>query len=157
MAEEQNAEQRQKLLQLCRGNAAAAHFLLLWRAYVHAIDDIIDGDMKEREEIIRSFILAQEIYTHGFFIQHGPELKRLVRLVTNAYADSVAWEQDEKEWRRQIADTLRHAGNEMVLAVVDLCAEAQVPGTGYDAMRSVSLQLRALNYWEHHTPDGRPV
>jgi len=42
----------------CCGNQEAMDFLKHWSAYVHAIDDIIDGDLKGSEGIIATFAKA---------------------------------------------------------------------------------------------------
>lgn len=132
------------------GNESAADFLRLWRAYVHAIDDIIDGDAADPESILAAFMQAAFVYTHPFFTANAPALRQLAVNCTNAYADSVAWEKSPDAWRRQFSDHYRHYGAEMVLAIASLCG-------GYQHMRSVSLTLRETCYTEHHDNEGAPI
>jgi hypothetical protein len=139
------------LRRCCGGNEEAMGFLNLWRRYVHGIDDLIDRPGRVgAEEILRTFALAAELYSHPFYLRHIGHLRGLVFSITNAYADSVGWERSEVDWQRSWADHYRHVGAEMVLAVAFLCA-------GYEHMRSVSRELRIVCWHEHHTPGGKPV
>ena len=128
----------------------AQEFLLLWRAYVHEIDDIIDGDRPQPEAILATFASAAMLYSHPFYLKHLQALRQVVLNCTNAYADSVAWEHSDVDWRAQFADHYRHFGAEMVLAVAGICG-------GYSHMRAISLELRAVCYNEHHDHDGKAV
>jgi hypothetical protein len=139
-----------KLELVTLGNDEAKSFLLLWRAYVHGIDDIVDGDVKDGEGIIRVFLLAAELYSHPFYLRHLASLKQVVVNCTNAFADCVPWEKHGEAWQQQWADHYRHFGSEMVLAVAYLCG-------GYDNMRRISPQLRAICWHEHHDKDGKPI
>jgi hypothetical protein len=132
------------------GNKQAGEFLRLWRAYVHGIDDIIDGDLKESEGILRVFMLAAFVYAHPFYLQNMAALQQIVINCTNAYADTVAWERSEEPWRRQFADHYRHFGAEMVLAIAHICG-------GFDHMRKVSPLLRETCWKEHHDDNGNAV
>lgn len=140
------------LLKFCAGNAEAADWLAQWQAYVHAIDDQVDGDVSgpdRAEHLLRTFIGASELYTHPFFVRHAQQLQVLDAVVTNAYADAVAFERDPAEWKRQWADHYRHVGSEMALAVAYLCG-------GYAHMRAVSADLRSICHWKHHDRHGKP-
>ena len=67
------------LLQWCAGNREAADWLAQWQAYVHAIDDLIDGDVPEpsrAEHALQLFAGASELYTHPFFVRHAARLQR---------------------------------------------------------------------------------
>jgi hypothetical protein len=141
------------LLQWCAGNPEAADWLTRWQAYVHAIDDQIDGDVSETERaehLLRLFAGASELYTHPFFVRHAARLQLLIVLVTSAYADSVAFERSGVTWKVQWADHWRHIGAEVALAVAYICG-------GYDHLRSVSPEMRSVCHWRHHDPDGKPV
>lgn len=134
----------------CCGDKEAMAFLLLWRDYVHAIDDIIDGDKEGPEIILCTFAAAATLYSHPFYLRNLLALRQIVYNCTNAYADSVAWEKSPEEWRRQFADHYRHFGAEMVLAVGAIVG-------GYEHMRSISPELRIICWFEHHNPQGKPV
>ena len=123
-------------------------FLKRWSDYVHAIDDIEDEETTA-EFRLATFVAALELYTHPFFLKHGAALKQVVYNCTNLYADAVAWEKSKVEWQRGFADWARHSGAEMVLAV------ARIVG-GWPHMRNISLELRTVNWSEHHNERGEP-
>lgn len=145
----QDAEAQETKWLTC-GNEPAAEFLRLWRAYVHGIDDIIDGEIKAPEGILRVFMQAAFVYSHPFYLQNMVALRQLVVNCTNAYADSVLWEKSDVEWKRQFADHYRHFAAEMVLAIAGICG-------GYDHMREASKWLREICWKEHHNKDGEMV
>jgi hypothetical protein len=141
----------QLLERVCRGNTEAMDFLAhYWSPYVHAIDDIIDGDKAGAEFILETFALAAQLYSHPFYLAHIAALRQVVLLVTNLYADSVAWERSAVKWQAQWADHNRHAGMEMVVAVAQICG-------GYAHARAISREQRCICYVEHHTPGGEPI
>ena len=144
-----NQHDLEALHRCCQGNQDAMEWLMIWRRYVHDIDDIIDGDRTEPEFILATFACAAALYSHPFYLRNIAGLRQLVYNCTNAYADSVAWEK-AGDWRAQFADHYRHFGAEMVLAVAGICG-------GYEHMRSISPDLRNICYLEHHTPEGEPV
>lgn len=135
------------LKRCCRNNEEAMQWLTLWRAYVHGIDDIVDGDDDSPEAVLGTFAGAVELYTHPFFLKHAARLKQIVLNCTNAYADTVAWEKSKEAWQRNFSDHYRHFGAEMVLAVATICG-------GYAHARSISLELRAICWLEHHDEHG---
>ena len=152
----------------CLGDREAMEFLLLWRAYVHNVDDIIDQDTSEMEEprraefILKTFALAIRLYSHPFYLRNIQALRAVAYSITNAYADSVLFERVSsvecrgEEWKQQWADHHRHAGAEMVLAVAQICG-------GYDHVRTLSPELRAVGWYEgtvrrdeRNSPSPRP-
>jgi hypothetical protein len=135
---------------VCRGDEVAVQWLLAWNGYVHLIDDIIDGEDDSPETVLKTFVLAAELYTHPFFVKHAARLKQIVLNCTNAYADSVAWEKSSEEWQRQFADHYRHFGAEMVVAVATICG-------GYGHARDISPELRTVCWKAHHTREGKAV
>jgi hypothetical protein len=135
---------------LCCGNAAAFSWLALNRAYVHAIDDLIDNAERDPEAILKTFWLAAELYTHPFFRDHWQALKAVLANVTNAYADSVAFERSGEGWKHAWADHWRHVGAEAMLQVAYICG-------GYENMRRFSADIRSVCHWAHHSPEGQPI
>jgi hypothetical protein len=136
--------------QVCCGNEEAVQFLLLWSEYAHGIDDIVDMDRTDTEFVIATFGLANRLYSHPFYLAHYRELGLVVQLVTNAYADAEAMKASQYEWKRQTSDVLRHAGAEMLRAVVYLCG-------GYEHLRGLSERFHEVAYYEHHDAEGKPV
>lgn len=140
----------QDIQRLCCGNQQAIDFLVLWREYVHGIDDIVDGDLKNGDGIIRVFSQAAVLYSSPFYRQHCDRLQLIVLLITNAYSDSVRFEKRTEEWMRNCADVLRHAGAEMTRAVMLICG-------GYDHLRLHSAHLHSICRNEHTDASGKPI
>jgi len=134
------------LERICLGNNEAKEFLVLWNSYVHAIDDIED-EKTTPEFRLQAFILPLKLYTHPFFKANEQRLGQIVLNCTNAYADCVAWEKSETDWKREFVDHYRHFGCEMALAVASIVG-------GYENMRSVSLEFRTACWIDHHTKEG---
>lgn len=133
----------------CCGNREAMIFVIHWNLYCHGIDDIIDGEdsVKPQESVLAVFSEANVLYTLPFYREHWMKLQTVVQLVTNAYADSVAWEGDGSRDRRTMADVLRFAGNEMIFAVALICG-------GYANMRRISGRIREQSWKDHHNERG---
>jgi hypothetical protein len=137
---------------VCLGNKDAENFCNLYFVYCHGIDDLLDTMVDGRptmgkEEILGLFANAAMLYNCNFYKQHSATLFSIILTVTNAYADSVAWERDPKEHRRTIADVLRTCGNELFFMVAMICG-------GWAHMRKVSGAIRERDYLLQHTkPD----
>lgn len=139
------------LQRVCGADREAADFLSNhWSPYVHEIDDIIDGERTKPEEILATFARAAVLYAHPFYLKHLAALQGLVLIITNMYADSVAWERSQVQWQRDWADHNRHVGMEMVIAVAQICG-------GYEHARAISQEQRVVCWHDHHTPIGEPV
>lgn len=136
---------------VCKGNPEAIDFLSQWWApYVHAIDDIIDGDRASAEDILKTFAMAAGLYSHPFYLRNFQGLRQVVLNITNEYADAVAWEKSKVAWQRDWADHHRHAGMGMVIAVATICG-------GFEHARAISLEQRAICYAEHREWTDREV
>jgi hypothetical protein len=133
----------------CGDNAEAFQFLMGWNLYVHSIDDLIDAEKKDPQKLLDTLALANTLYSLDFYQAHSQAFRMVVLLVTNHYADSLAWANSEIPWQKTWADTLRFAGNEMVLAVAAACG-------GNERVRAVSLKLRE-NSWNTHHANEQPV
>lgn len=139
-------DEEKRILEICKGNQEAYDFLNLWARYCHEIDDIVDGARLAPEEVIATFALATMVYSHPFYLRNLPALRQVVLLIANMYADSVAWENEGQQWQREFSNCYRHAGNEMVFAVAQLCG-------GFEHVRSVSAEQREICYRTQH-PEG---
>lgn len=129
---------------------AAQMWVMAYGVYVHAIDDIIDGDKFDSEFILKTFETAAMIYSHEFYRQHWGQLYPLVKMASNTYMDSVLMERSNEKWKKNYADVLRQNGNEVLLAVIEIC-------TGIDRRREASMEIRKLSYDTHHDKQGNPV
>jgi hypothetical protein len=134
--------------EVTNGNPIAADWLQKWWKYCHAIDDIID-EQRGPEALLEVLAEAVELYSHPFFLAHWFHLRPVIITITNAYADSVAWEKSGDSAERQMADTLRFAGVEMYCMVAAICG-------GYGHMRKVSPVLRKQTWADNHDEHGKP-
>jgi len=125
------------------GNPEARDWLGLWGDYCHEIDDLIDNRVQSTEIWIKLLIHANVLYSANFYNRHARELELVVATITSAYADSVKWEGEKCDWKRQWSDTLRFAGSEMVLAVASICG-------GFELVRELSPLLREINWTVQH-------
>ena len=135
-------------VEVCRGNQQALDFCHLWYQYCHGIDDLIDTMEDGRptmspEEIIALFANAALLYNCPFFLANRNFLFPVVLLVTNAYADSVAWEKSPVNRRRVMADVLRTCGDEMFFMV------AVILGS-WPHVRGVSGRIREADWILQH-------
>lgn len=140
--------------EVCKGDSDAMLFCGLWFGYCHAIDDLIDNMEDGRattrpEEILKMLVTAAVIYNSNFYRRHQEQLFPMVISITNAYADSVAWERSPCKSHRVIADVLRCVGNEMFFMVALLCG-------GYDHMRTMSPKIRDRSWRLQHDDQDRP-
>lgn len=129
--------------QASNGNEEACKFLIAFHVWCHEIDDLVDGECGA-EGIIRVAMHSASLFTMPFYQQFGATLLPHIAAIANLYADSVAWEKDEAEWKRRLADVWRSAGNEMIFAVAFICG-------GFDHMRKFSAALRAISYSDQHS------
>ena len=138
-------EETKKVLEIAaNGNAEAFRFLSgcfhLW----HGIDDVIDGDVpgeQIKERIIQLFLYAKDLYTTPFYRLNWMELSGAIDAVSNAYADSVMWENVDSGWQHELSDILRSQGVDIVCLVAKLCG-------GYEHMRRVSPLIRELSFFD---------
>ena len=101
------------------------------------------------EKFLACLAHAIEVYAHPFFAANAQALRLVAGTITNAYADSVAWEQDPAGWRFKVADVLRFAGVEMTMAVALRCG-------GFEHLRRVSPAIRDFAWQRQHTFQGEP-
>lgn len=139
---------------LCLNNSEAMAFCEMWFIFCHACDDLIDNMEDGRpttppENILSTFALAAVLYNSPFYVQHRNMLFPMVLSVTNAYADSVAWERSPIQRRRNIADVLRCCGNEMLFIV------AMIIG-GWKHARKVSPIIRERSWVLQHDENDQP-
>lgn len=141
------------VIRLCNGDQMALDWVQLGRLYCHAIDDLIDEDLTKgnavtgAERACKIGAMALQLYTHPFFLRHAAVLRSHMMLNTLTYADSVRWENDKEEWKRQFSDWFRHGWVQVCLVVGELCG-------GYDNARSVSTEMWTMAYANHHKPTG---
>jgi hypothetical protein len=140
---------------ICNGNQEAMEFADLWYRYCHGIDDLLDTRSDGRptmnsEQILWLFALAATLYNHSFFKKWADTLYPIVLLVTNQYADSVAWENSPISHQRTMGDCLRICGDEMYNTLAMICG-------GWQNMRNYSLQIRDRDWINQHDKDGNPT
>ena len=127
------------------GNHNAVVFITAFHAYCHAIDDLVDGDVPFTPEAFLDVMMqANSLYSTPFYIENWFRLQPVIAQITSTYADSVAWEKSDEEWKRQTSDVLRLCGNDMIIQV------AWIIG-GYKHMRAISLKMREFAYHSQHS------
>lgn len=141
--------------QLCKGNREAMACNDLWFKYCHMADDLIDSmedgrPMMNAEQILELLILAGMFYNCPFFVRHRDVLFPIVLQVTNAFADSVAWERSPIKHRRTIANVLSAVGDEYYFIVALLCG-------GWSHMRSISAAIRERDFCAQHDANGERI
>lgn len=122
----------------------ALAFVTSFVHYCHLIDDIID-DRRTREnpeKILAAFELAAAVYSNPFFRQHATYLLPIIKMATNAYADSVAFERKPTEWNTKFKAVLAQQANDVALACIEICH-------GITERRYASAALRELSYNLH--------
>jgi len=119
----------------------AYNFCMSYMLFCHAVDDIVDDKKVEPEHVLKTWDLATVVFSNPFYIKYSNVLSPLIRASCNMYADSVKYEK-ETDWRKTCADTLRHSGNMVVAAAVELVA-------GYEAKREISDILNICSYEAH--------
>jgi len=139
---------------LCCGNREAMTFCDLWYRYCHAIDDLLDTmedgrPTMSKEQILSIFFNAAFLYNCPFYRAHAHLLSPVVVMVTNMYADSVAWERSPIARRRIMADVLRTCGDEMYFTVAMICG-------GEAHMRDMSLKIRERDWIGQHDENDKP-
>lgn len=108
------------------GHEAAYHFLLAWHGWCHAIDDHVD-EGRPPEQAVDLCADAAVVFSSPFYSANVLALAPVVSVVAAKYRASLGCQ-------GKLADALRIAGNDMVLAVAYLTG-------GAPAVRQVSAML----------------
>jgi len=120
----------------------------------HCIDDIIDQDIpkdKKREQfMLQTFEFTEAVFSNNFYIQNITRLRPLVKIVAQSYMDSVRWEDDKEQWKRQLSDALRLRSSDVLLAVIEIVC-------GLETRWEASPKLREIAWKDHHKEDGTPI
>ena len=125
------------------GNADAFAFLCTFHQWAHRIDDLVDQPEHDRLDVVNVAMEANVLFSSPFYVTHSGPLQVVVALVADAYKTSVRGEREGGKAGR-LADTLRLAGNQMVLAV------AMIVG-GWAHMQRISERLWPLAWESQHT------
>ena len=130
----------------------AHEWLTNFELYCNKIDDIIDEPKcrADNEFILRTFFFSCELFSSDFYVTHRKFLFPTMLLITNAYADSVKFEQSTEQWKKTIADVTRCALSMMIVQVVYLFVS-------YDKMREISPRLCACGWDAHHDKLGQSI
>jgi hypothetical protein len=147
----------QILLDAAHGNRAAHDFLVQAALHFHAVDDVVDVAPFDPLAMLECFRQVVEIYSHPFYLDHGFVLKGVMLTLLRQYRDSVEYQQlalvdgtFTYGWARATGDVLRHAGNELVIAVAQICG-------GTKLADQISFSLRQQSWREHHDDAGQPI
>lgn len=139
--EQLDAELIVELKSLLQDHPDAINFACLYNDYIHAVDDVIDENGSYRE-VLKVTSLAACVFTMPFWRQYGSQLLLVDQLNNNQYADSVEWENSDKQWMLSDSKCLSHAGYNMFFAVIILLK-------GYDILRKISPRWRERAHLKH--------
>lgn len=129
----------------------ALEFVIHYKEYIHAIDDLIDSnDRPTPEEILAVFSKAAHVFSLPFWKSNAHMLFMVEQIINNEYADSVNWEKSEVKWKVSDANALRHTGINMFFAVILLTH-------GRDTLRDISLAFREQCHLLHTNESGEGV
>lgn len=141
----------QACIKLCNGNENALSFLLLFFRHCQAVDDLVDDEVKYKEQIIEAFHSAMELYNHPFYIQYQLMLMSQMVSVTHLYNLSVKWENSDIEGHKNISDVLRFSTLNMAALVGRLC------NGDFKSTANCLEELYSISYSLHHDEKGNPV
>lgn len=127
------------LVLIANRDPSAGEFMNLWHQYCHRVDDCIDENLWDAERLLALFMLACEVYSSPFYVRHCASLRMPALIATSVYADSINFERSPELWKRQWAEVMRHAGNDMAYAV------AMITG-GWKHLRKIGRPLWAASY-----------
>lgn len=118
-------------------------FLVAFHGWAHLIDDLVDEPERDRLQVVDVAMKANVLFTSAFYQAHAQTLSVVTALIADAYRTSVLAERLGGAAAR-LADTIRMAGNQMVVAV------AMIVG-GWEHMQQISAQLWPLAWENQHT------
>lgn len=134
---------------ICGENKSALEWICLFHDYMHEVDDIIDENDWNPERVMKCLIMANDVYSHSFYLEHWKRLQCSILSATSVYCDSIKWERSTDLWKRQFAEVTRHAGNEVVHVVALICG-------GYENVRKISAAMLAAAFIYHKDKYGVP-
>jgi len=89
---EEDAKQLHKeFSEILDRDPSARLFVFQYVRYIHAVDDLIDGDIKGPEAVLKISNSATEVYSNDFYRRNAHLLFIIDTLINNTYADSVQW------------------------------------------------------------------
>lgn len=128
--------------EVCLNQAPAMDFCHAFLAWVHFIDDMIDGDKAAPtpDDIIRiNLELAMTFAFNPFWTEHKAKLIPLVIQGAQAFADSVDWALRPNTRDRLASDILKSQYGEVFWHVAFICG-------GLDHLEAVTKKYRQFNY-----------
>lgn len=142
-------------VRLCAGNQEAMQMNDLYYRMCHGLDDLLDSRRDGRpvmseEQILELWADTAMFYNSSFYVKYREMLFPTSLLVTNQYADSVAWERSSIHRRRTIADVLRICGDELYFMVAMICG-------GWKHARQLSPLIRERDWIMQHDKNEQPI
>lgn len=114
----------------------AIDWLVLLSNYAHLLDDIIDEkEFQNVEKQMELQYLSLVLYNNDFYHKYSNTLLPILINMHNTYHDSMILSNSDTSWKKNLGNSLRQCGNEVV------CMLVLVFG-GYDAMRKISMMIR---------------
>ncbi len=140
----------QLFAEICAGNVQAFEFINLWLKHAHFVDDIIDKEVPQ-QDIVRSYVEAQYLFTHPFFLEHRDRLYSLHILSAVAYVNS----NDLELTHEKLSDSLRSFGSHLLVLVAGICAPEGEPV--FDRMCRLGLEIHKQSWSLHHDENNKPI
>lgn len=143
------AEELNKLFLDHPEGEAAKWFMTNYGIYAHKLDDVIDEKLGHKS-LLPTYMIHLNLLSSDFYSRHRDVLYPVMRMIHHVYADSIEMEASDKEWQRIQADTLKGAGIEMTLTIIEILG-------GYNCRRKLSLAVREHAYKEQHKNENPEV
>lgn len=137
------AEELSKLFLDSPEGEAAQWFMTNYGLYAHMVDDMIDNKETDHKKILPSYMIHLNLLSSDFYRKHQAELYPVMRQVHHTWSDSIEMEKSDEEWQKKQAETLKGAGIEMTLAIVEILG-------GYNVRRKLSVLVREHAYKQQH-------
>lgn len=130
-------------LEACLGQPDPFWFLVAFHGWAHLIDDLVDESDRDRLQVVDVAMKANVLFTSRFYQANAQALSVVTAVVADAYRTSVLAEREGGS-RGRLADVIRLAGNQMVIAV------AMIVG-GWEHAQQISGQLWPMAWESQHT------
>lgn len=140
----------------------AIEFITAFKAYSHAIDDIIDIPERRADDefILETFTKAQDVYSSRFYVEHVTELYSVVKVIHALYVNSVKYEKEgAEEWQKKVWEVTRNCANIMLSQVIRIVVRENTGSAvnGDRAMVDICDRATAQSWKDHHSEKGEPI
>lgn len=130
---------------------AAKVFLTSYGTYAHMVDDVIDEkEYQNHKRLLPTYMMHLNLLSCKFYLRNRDTLYPVMRVIHHSWFDSIEMERSENAWQRVQAETLKGAGIEMTLTIIEILG-------GYECRRRLSIAVREHAYKEQHKNENPEV